>query len=224
MKLLRGKLIVISKINELKTIRKNIQNCHNCNLREHYNKPVACAGSPTAKIMFIGEAPGAEETEYGKPFVGASGKILKKAIIDAGISLDDVFVTNVLCCRPLNNVFPNDISYIHACRSWLKKQIDFLQPKIIVSIGGKPHKYVRNSNIGITQACGKWENCFFDLYDENNQKYQYKAWYLATLHPSFCLRGSDNRYPNTIMQLSREEKINLFREHIRLIIDKLGEF
>ena len=216
-------MIPNNKIEELKIIREKIQNCHGCSLREQYNKPVACAGSPIAQIMFIGEAPGAEETDQGKPFVGASGKMLRNAIIDAGIDLEDVFITNVLCCRPLNNIFPNDINYIYACRHWLREQIQFIQPKIIVSIGGKPHKYVRNSDIGITKACGKWEKHTFDLYDENNNIYKYETWYLATLHPSFCMRGPDNRYPNTVMQLDREGKINLFREHIASIKTKIGD-
>lgn len=207
------------KLNMLKDLRKRIRNCHACKLREYYDNPVPCAGSPTAEIMFIGEAPGAEETEQGKPFVGASGKILREAIIEAGLSVDNVFITNVLCCRPLNNKFPDNMEYINACQSFLQEQFLLIQPKIVISIGGKAHKYVRKSDIGITKICGKWEEYNFSF--NNNGLTNHRALYMATLHPSFCLRGPDTRYPNEIMQLDSEGKKNLFKKHIASITSQL---
>jgi len=174
--------------------------------------------------MFIGEAPGADEVEQGKPFVGKSGQILRSAIIDAGLDLNDVFITNVLCCRPLNNKFPDDMNYILSCKSWFFEQILLVKPKIIISIGGKAHKYIRESDIGITQACGKWENYTFEFLPfitGETEKYYHSASYMATLHPSFCMRGPDNRYPNPVMQLDSKGKINLFRENIASIVKQL---
>jgi len=208
------------KLKELNIIRENISNCQRCSIRKDYDKPVPCIGSPIANIMLIGEAPGAEEVDQGKPFVGKSGKMLRSAILDAGIDLKDIFVTNVLCCRPLNNVFPKDLEYIHSCNNWLYEEIKIIQPKIIVSIGGKAHKYVRQSDIGITQAAGIWEKHIFSFY--NNEE-KYEAYYMATLHPSFCMRGPDNRFDNHVMNLDRKGKENLFREHIASIINKQKE-
>lgn len=207
-------MIPKNKIEQLKQLRLEIKKCEKCEMRKHYDKPVACAGSPIAKVMFIGEAPGADEVEQGKPFVGASGQMLRSAIINANLNLDDVFITNVLSCRPLNNKFPDNTEYIDSCKYWIDKQIKMIQPKIIVSVGGKAHQYIRKSNIGITKACGIWEEHLFDDFN-------YSAWYMATLHPSFCMRGPDNRYPNSVMQLDRKGKENLLREHIISVKQKL---
>lgn len=212
-------MIPFDKMQELKEIRKQIQKCKLCDLRKHYNKPVACAGSPIAKIMFIGEAPGADEVEQGKPFVGQSGKLLRKAIIDANIDLENVFITNVISCRPLNNSFPSEQKYIDMCKNWVYKQMLFIKPKIIISVGSQAHKYIRESSEGITKVCGKWEYYDFNLKQQGN----YEAWYMPTLHPSFCLRGADNRYNNPVMQLDQSGKENLLREHIASIVPKLKE-
>ena len=216
-------MIPQNKLNELKALRCKIQACRDCDLRQHYDKPVACAGSPIAEVMFIGEAPGAEETEQGKPFVGASGQMLRTAILDAGLDLENVFITNVLCCRPLGNTFPSDVSYIKACRHWLYEQMLFIRPKIIVSVGGQAHKHIRESDIGITKACGKWEEHVFSLYSGHkpNTEMSYRAWYMATLHPSFCMRGPDTRYANPVMELDRQGKENLLKKHIASIPQQL---
>lgn len=200
----------------MKEIRKDIKNCHLCELRSIYNAPVPCAGSHSAKVMFIGEAPGAEEVENCKPFVGKSGKMLRSAILDSGLSLDDVFITNIICCRPLNNIFPKDLKIINTCINWLYEQIKFIQPKIIVSIGSQPHKYLRKSDVGITKACGIWEEFNFDINGEI-----YKSWYMPTLHPSFCMRGPDNRYDNPVMNLDSKGKEELFRKNIFSVKEKL---
>jgi DNA polymerase len=117
----------MEKLSKMKEIRKKIKSCNACELRSVYDSPVPCAGSHSAEVMFIGEAPGAEEVESGKPFVGKSGKMLRSAILDSGLSIDDIFITNVICCRPLNNIFPKDFKIIDICINWLYEQIKFLQ-------------------------------------------------------------------------------------------------
>jgi len=87
------------------------------------------------------------------------------------------------------------------------------EPKIIVSIGGQPHKYLRKSNIGITKACGLWEEFNFDLNGDN-----YKSWYMPTLHPSFCMRGPDNRYDNPVVNFCVLKQHRLF-QRINLILE-----
>lgn len=215
-------MIPEDKMQELKQLRKKLQACTRCELRKHYDKPVACVGSPIAKVMFIGEAPGADEVEQGKPFVGISGQILRAAILEANLDLEDVFITNVISCRPLNNKFPDNMEYINACRFWLQQQFELVQPQIVVSVGGKAHKYIRQSDVGITKACGQWEKYSF-VFNNGSEYVSYPAWYIPTLHPSFCLRGPDTRYPNPVMQLDSEGKKNLLKSHIALIPSKLEE-
>ena len=211
-------MIPENKLIELKKLRKDIQDCDSCRMRSFYNKPVGYAGSPIAEIMFIGEAPGADEVKEGKPFVGKSGKTLKDAIINAGIDLENVFIANVICCRPPNNVFPDDEIVVNACRHWLEKAFLFLKPKILIAVGGKAHKYFMNSNTGITQVCGQWSNESLDINGET-----YRFVYLPTLHPSFCLRGEMKNSPNKIMQLNSQDKQQLLQSHIASIPSKLKE-
>jgi len=159
--------------------------------------------------MFIGEAPGADEVEQGKPFVGMSGRMLRSAIEDAGLSTeDDVFITNVIMCRPLNNKFPTDRGAIETCiESHLLDQIAIIRPKVIVSVGGQAHKWVRNSDVGITRACGIWEDWEVTPDDLTVR-------YMPTLHPSFCMKGPDDRYDNPVMRMTSKERVEIFRSHI----------
>ena len=198
-------------------IRESIRSCHRCSVREAYDSPVLCAGSVTASVMFIGEAPGADEVEQGKPFVGMSGRMLRSAIEDAGLSTDDVFITNTICCRPFGNKFPTDAGPIECCiENHMFDQIEFLRPRIIVSVGGQAHKHVRGSTVGITKACGEWED--WEVIPD-----EWTVRYLPTLHPSFCMKGPDDRYDNPVMKLSSPERVELFRAHIASIKDELEE-
>ena len=196
-------------------MRERMTACRECHLREAYDSPVPPAGSTTARAMLIGEAPGAEEVEEGKPFVGRSGKLLRSAIVDAGLDLADLFVTNTVLCRPPNNVFPEDGVAVEKCRHWLKEQFDFIKPEFVVAIGGKAHKFVRDSPVGITTACGIWGQWDVPWGD--------RVWYMATLHPSFCLRGPNPNTSNAVMGMSSEEKVILFRSHIASLAGRLGD-
>ena len=199
-------------------MRESIRSCHRCEVRKAYDSPVPCAGSVTAPVMFIGEAPGADEVEQGKPFVGMSGRMLRSAIEDAGLSCDDdVFITNVICCRPFNNKFPSDTYPIDMCMdNHLLTQINIVRPRIIVAVGGQAHRWVRGSDVGITKVCGGWED-WEVMADELTVRY------LPTLHPSFCMKGPDDRYDNPVMKLTSPERVELFRAHIASIKDELDE-
>ena len=194
-------------------MRDRICQCRECSLREVYDSPVPPAGSATARVMLIGEAPGADEVTEGKPFVGKSGVMLRSAIVDAGIDLSDLFVTNTILCRPPNNVFPEDGDAVTRCRHWLEEQFAFIEPKFVVAIGGKAHKFVRESPVGITTAAGLWGQWDVPWGD--------RVWYMATLHPSFCFRGPSGRTSNAVMEMTSEQKIELFRSHIASIKGRL---
>ena len=140
----------------LKAIRDRIRGCRKCSIREDYDKPVPFAGSPNARVMFIGEAPGSEEVERGKPFAGKSGQLLRSAIEKAELDGDDLFITNTILCRPLDNKFPDDPEIIVNCQAWLRHQVRVIRPSVVVAVGGKAHKLVFDQREGITKACGNW--------------------------------------------------------------------
>jgi len=111
-----------------------ITNCTVCDLYRTRTHVVPGKGPTNASIMIVGEAPGAEEDACGEPFVGAAGKMLTRLLKEAGINRDDVFITNILKCRPPGNADPTP-DQIAACINYLKAQIKIVQPKVIVTLG-----------------------------------------------------------------------------------------
>ncbi len=111
-----------------------IKNCKKCQLYKYRKKPVPGEGNINAEIMFVGEAPGAKEDETGRPFVGAAGKLLTKLLNDIGIKREDVYITNIVKCRPPGNRDPTD-EEIKACIPYLFRQIELIKPRIIVALG-----------------------------------------------------------------------------------------
>ncbi len=122
------------KTKNLGDLYEKIHNCQNCPLGATRKNFVFGTGNPQADIMLIGEAPGADEDEQGKPFVGRAGQLLTKIIESIGLSRDDVFICNILKCRPPENraPFPSEID---ECEPYLIKQIELIQPKFILALG-----------------------------------------------------------------------------------------
>ncbi|MEI7554978.1 uracil-DNA glycosylase [Candidatus Chlorohelix sp.] len=118
----------------LAKIAEEVAECTKCHLCKGRTKTVPGEGSPEAKIMFIGEAPGYHEDIQGKPFVGQSGQLLEKMLVALGYTRQDVFIANVIKCRPPDNRDPQD-SEIAACKSFLDRQIAALNPRLIVTLG-----------------------------------------------------------------------------------------
>ena len=131
----------MSKQEEMEKIAISVENCRKCDLYKTRNKPVAGEGSFNTKILFIGEAPGRNEDLQGKPFVGRSGKILDELLESIGMQRCDVFIANILKCRPPNNRNPLS-SEIKACTQYLDNQIMLIQPKIIVPLGNFAASYI----------------------------------------------------------------------------------
>jgi len=121
----------MSALNELYT---EIALCQQCEIAKYRNKVVPGEGAEDADIMFIGEAPGWYEDQQGRPFVGPAGKYLDELLASIGLSREQVYIANVIKCRPQGNRDPLPTE-IHNCRKWLERQIETIRPKMIVTLG-----------------------------------------------------------------------------------------
>lgn len=131
----------MSKKADIKKITITIENCKKCDLYKTRINPVVGYGSIDANILFIGEAPGRNEDLQGKPFVGKAGAILDEMIQSIGLNRDEVFIANIIKCRPPKNRNPLN-NEIKACTEYLDKQIKIIKPKIIVPLGNFASKYI----------------------------------------------------------------------------------
>ena len=157
-----------TKQDQLALIAQQILNCRKCPLHKTRKNPVPGEGNLQAKIMFIGEAPGYWEDVKGKPFVGAAGKFLDTLIAILNLSRKDIFITNVLKCRPPKNREPSP-NEVQQCTPYLDKQIRIIQPKFIITLGNYSTGYILSKAglpfNGITQAHGKfYETTILDLH------------------------------------------------------------
>ena len=136
------------------TLENEISNCDKCSLHSFRKNPIIGAGICGAKIMLIGEAPGAEEDEKGEPFIGRSGRLLMQMLGDIGISRDkNLYITNTLKCRPPENRNPK-ADETKACKSYLDRQIELHNPKIIILVGNYACKYFLGNKAAITKIHG----------------------------------------------------------------------
>jgi uracil-DNA glycosylase family 4 len=121
-------------MDDLEVLEAEVRSCPRCRLREARKRAVPGEGARHAAIMFVGEAPGFWEDEQGRPFVGQAGKLLEELLAGIGLTRDDVYITNVLKCRPPNNrdPLPDELA---ACHEYLERQIAYIQPKLIVTLG-----------------------------------------------------------------------------------------
>lgn len=164
------------KETKLQELKQECLNCHKCILGDTRKNIVFSDGNTQAKIMLIGEAPGADEDTSGIPFVGRAGKLLTQLIEQTGMSRkDDFYIANTVKCRPPENRVPTDEEK-KLCEHFLLKQIEIVKPKVIVLCGATSAKSFLGSKIKITQIRGKW----FKLFDNIDAT--------VILHPSFLLR------------------------------------
>ena len=118
----------------MEEIRKEVLKCRKCGLYRTRTNPVVGEGNPKAKIMFVGEAPGFNEDRIGRPFCGAAGRVLDELLESIGIKREDVYISNLLKCRPPENRDPQK-EEISACSPYLERQIEIIKPKIICPLG-----------------------------------------------------------------------------------------
>src|ERR687884_1082960 len=131
----------------------SVSGCTRCRLAQGRTQVVFGSGSPTADLMFVGEAPGFHEDKQGVPFVGAAGQLLGKLLAGIGLSRDEVYVANVLKCRPPGNRDPLP-DEIEACESHLFRQIELIQPTVVATLGNFATKLLSGRPLGITRVHG----------------------------------------------------------------------
>jgi len=131
----------MSKEEDMGKITEAVENCRKCNLWKTRKNPVVGAGSLDSGILFVGEAPGYNEDLQGCPFVGRAGKILDELLESVGLKRDDVYIANILKCRPPDNRNPLKTE-IESCTEYLNKQIEIIQPKIILPLGNFACSYI----------------------------------------------------------------------------------
>jgi DNA polymerase len=139
---------------ELVSVYKEMCDSHACPLKEVRTKLVFGAGNANADLMFVGEAPGANEDKQGLPFVGRAGKLLDELLAEVGIQRSDTFVTNVICCRPPGNRDPLP-EEIEACKPYLFRKIELIEPKVICTLGNFATKLLTGDPTGITRVHGR---------------------------------------------------------------------
>jgi uracil-DNA glycosylase len=170
-------ITAIPKIGEgtLQTIREDIGDCIRCKLHKGRTKIVFGDGHPHAKLLFIGEGPGRDEDLQGLPFVGRAGKLLTQMIEAMGLRRSDVYICNVVKCRPPENRAPEK-DEVAACSPFLFRQIDLVAPKVIVCLGSIAAQTILETTRGISQFRGQW-------LEFRGRKL------MATYHPAYLLRN-----------------------------------
>ncbi len=159
--------------------------CTECSLAEGRTNVVFGAGSPDADVLIVGEGPGQKEDELGLPFVGRSGQLLDKLLGEIDLAREDVYIANVVKCRPPRNRDPRP-DEIDACKGYLRRQIELIDPKVVLTLGNFSMKLLLGTSTGITRMRGR----------------AYEWWgrfLIPTFHPAAALRGGD-RVTNDIRE------------------------
>ncbi len=160
---------------------KKINTCNKCSLGGQRQNFVFGVGNPRAEVMFIGEAPGADEDAQGEPFVGKGGQLLNKILEAINMKRDDVYICNILKCRPPNNRDPESIE-METCTPYLYKQIELIEPKFIICLGRISAQWLLQTKETLTALRGKY-------HDFQGAKL------IVTYHPAALLRNPNWKYP-----------------------------
>lgn len=174
-------MAVAQKAAELDKIAEDVRQCCKCGLGSSRTNAVPGEGNPDARIMFIGEAPGADEDAQGRPFVGRAGQLLDKIIAACGLERSDVFIGNILKCRPPENRDPRP-DEIASCLPYLQRQIEIIEPEVIVALGAHAAKTLLNTTKSIGELRGR-----FQEYIAGIGRPPVKL--MATYHPAYLLRN-----------------------------------
>ena len=166
---------------ELEKIADEVRRCRKCELGSLRTNAVPGEGAPNARIMFIGEGPGADEDAQGRPFVGRAGRLLDKVIAACGLKRSDVFIGNILKCRPPDNRDPRPDEIIN-CLPYLQRQIELINPEVIVALGAHAARTLLDTNKSIGQLRGQ----FHDYYAGIGRP---PIKLMATYHTAYLLRN-----------------------------------
>lgn len=160
-------------------LEKSILECKKCRLCTNRTNIVFGQGNKKARLMFIGEGPGADEDKQGIPFVGKAGQLMNNAFQALEINREDVYIANIVKCRPPSNRVPED-DEVQTCLNYLRNQVILIKPKIIVLLGSTALKNILGKEYGITAVRGNW-------MEKNGIKY------MPTWHPAALLRDENKK-------------------------------
>lgn len=163
----------------LDEIASAVKSCNRCKLHQCRQRAVPGEGNPHAEIMFIGEGPGREEDEQGRPFVGAAGRFLAEMLAMIGLQREDVYIANLIKCRPPDNRDPEP-DEVQACWPYLNQQIDVIQPKLFVLLGRHALHHFLGPHLKISQEHGKLKRA-------------HGRYYYVLYHPASALYRADQR-------------------------------
>lgn len=164
---------------DLEELKQSFKECKKCKLCTTRQNIVFGVGNPKAEIMFIGEGPGADEDRQGEPFVGKAGQLMNKAFDVVGIKREDVYIANIVKCRPPHNRDPEK-DEITACMNYLRNQVIIIKPKIIVLLGRIALQNILGEEYRITASRGKWIE-------------KKGIMYMPTWHPAALLRDETKK-------------------------------
>jgi DNA polymerase len=170
--------VVSDSIQILEELRERALICTRCGLAGTRTQVVFGVGDPRARLMFVGEAPGKNEDLQGEPFVGAAGKLLDTLLGEIGITRPQVYIANVLKCRPPGNRDPRP-DEIDACKGYLREQIRLIEPEVVMTLGNFATKLLLNTEVGITRLRGR------------PHRWWLGALLVPTFHPAAALRSGD---------------------------------
>ena len=160
-------------------LEAEVKKCKKCRLCQNRNNVVFGTGNKNAKLMFIGEGPGADEDIQGEPFVGKAGKLMNMAFETIGLKREEVYIANIVKCRPPSNRNPED-DEAQACLNYLRNQVILVKPQIIVLLGSVALKNILGKEYGITASRGKW-------FEKKGISY------MPTWHPAALLRDETKK-------------------------------
>jgi len=167
----------------MEKIKEDVLACKKCSLYKERNIPVIGQGNHNAKIIFIGEAPGAKEDASGVPFCGRSGDFLNELLDHIGLKREDVYITNIVKCRPPKNRDPKD-SEIECCKNYIERQIESINPKVICSLGRHSMNFIMN-NLGIEN-----KDTISNLH---GKVFETKYIFIPLYHPAVAIYNSSKK-------------------------------
>ena len=199
----------------LEGLRAAAAGCRACELWEPATQTVFGEGPETARIVFVGEQPGDQEDRTGEPFVGPAGRLLDRALGDAGIDRRDAYVTNAVkhfrfTVKGKRRIHQTPgLEHMRACRPWLESEFAVLQPEVVVCLGATAAKTLISPSFRITQERGRllpWTPPGLDPVDDEEDS-PHQMWMLATTHPSAVLRVPDENRDPAYDELVKDLKV-----------------
>jgi uracil-DNA glycosylase family protein len=178
-------------------LRRAAAGCKACELWEPATQTVFGEGPETARVVFVGEQPGDQEDRKGEPFVGPAGRLLDKALADAGIERRDVYITNAVkhfrfTPTPKRRIHQTPgPEHLRACRPWLDAEFEVLTPEVVVCLGATAAKALISPSFRITKERGRLIPWSPHPVDDDEEEAPHQTWMLATMHPSAILRTPD---------------------------------